>query len=553
MRVCPVCRAQYQNEKFCPEDGTPTTETQHMRAPITMLTERRVEKLNTTQPISLENFKSSVRFGVEADYEKDPAQANEKRCAEALKLAQTMHQALLRRLKKAATPNNQQRWKALLQAKSTKPSRGQPKLMLYLKEKKPPSLSFIGGWFSLSDPLQPPELTEELRLSLGVPVNLGDNLLIAGDIRNVLAHREEYESEPQESLGNASTRLQSQITGDHRRIIVPVETINWMENLCIRILEQQIDELMCMECMRTYPAGTKLCSSDGKDLYPASKDPLLGRTIEGFYKIERGLGYGGMGRVYAARRVSDGHLFALKILRRDLANKPDMVQRFQREAQAAMSVNHPNCTKIFNSGQTRGGLSYFAMEYLDGQDLSLLLQHGALEIKRAIHITRQICAGLGAVHQKGMIHRDIKPSNIMLINHEGAPDFVKILDFGIAKLQQSDGGFSTTATGIIQGTPEYVSPEQARGEKLDGRSDIYSLGVLLYQLVTGQLPFTEVEPAKLLLRHIQATPPNPRALCPTLPSPLEYIILHAMEKDREQRFRDTHEMNKELEKCYRAL
>lgn len=309
--------------------------------------------------------------------------------------------------------------------------------------------------------------------------------------------------------------------------------------------------------MRTYPEGVRFCSIDGRDLHEVDSDPLVGEVIDGRYRIVRALGHGGMGRVYYSEHAKLNKPFALKFLLGDLTQNPEMVKRFQREANSSSRLNHPHCVSTVDFGETSNGLLYLAMEYLEGQDLAKVMRKdGPLNPKRAAKIARQICEGLAEAHSLGIVHRDLKPENIMLVRRGDDPDFVKILDFGLAKIleqnPEENGGTALTSMGIVHGTPPYMSPEQANGDTLDGRSDLYSLGVILFQMCTNRLPFEKPSAMEVMLAHVRQKPPMPRSLRPDLPISIEAMILRALEKDRNARFADAREMARSLQQADEA-
>src|SRR5678816_3412767 len=218
------------------------------------------------------------------------------------------------------------------------------------------------------------------------------------------------------------------------------------------------------------------------DPSPPSDDPLIGRVLSERYRIIRKIGEGGMGAVYQAEHALIEKKIALKILFQDLTRRPDLIARFLQEAKSASRIGHENVIDISDFGQSPEGLVFIAMEYLDGQDLGKMLKKGGpMFWERARPILMQITKGLRAAHGNGIIHRDMKPENVYLIQREGRPDFVKVLDFGIAKIVNDDaGGPALTQTGMIFGTPEYMSPEQAQGSPPDHRVDIYAVGCIMY-------------------------------------------------------------------------
>jgi serine/threonine-protein kinase len=286
------------------------------------------------------------------------------------------------------------------------------------------------------------------------------------------------------------------------------------------------------------------------DPSPPTDDPLVGKVLSERYRIVRKIGEGGMGAVYQAEHALIEKKMALKILFQDLTRRPDLIARFLQEAKSASRIGHENVIDISDFGQSPEGLVFIAMEYLDGQDLGKLLKkEGAIHWERARPILMQIAKGLRAAHGNGIIHRDMKPENVYLVQREGRPDFVKVLDFGIAKIVNDDtGGPALTQTGMIFGTPEYMSPEQAQGSTPDHRVDIYAVGCIMYHMLTGQVPFTADNFMGILTKHLLEPPVPPRKRRPDrqIPEEVEAICLRAMDKDREKRFPD-------MDAFYRAL
>jgi eukaryotic-like serine/threonine-protein kinase len=248
--------------------------------------------------------------------------------------------------------------------------------------------------------------------------------------------------------------------------------------------------------------------------YTGNDDPLVGKTLVNRYLISRKLGEGGMGSVYLASHIVLEKQVALKVLHGEYARKPDLVERFMQEAKAASRIRHENVIDISDFGVTEDGFVFFAMELLKGNDLHELVARARLDGQvlpwdRSRHIFLQICAALAAAHSHGIVHRDLKPENIYLIEFLGRPDFVKLLDFGIAKLSEPDGGErKLTRTGMLFGTPEYMSPEQARGDKVDHRVDIYAMACILFQLLTGRVPFEAENFMGVLSLHLTEPPPE---------------------------------------------
>lgn len=262
---------------------------------------------------------------------------------------------------------------------------------------------------------------------------------------------------------------------------------------------------------------------------------MIGRTIAGNFRITSLIGSGAMGDVYQAQQLSLGKDVALKLLRRELLIDETLRRRFELEAKNASSLNHPNCIQIIDFGR-EGDLLFIAMEFLNGTDLSRRIEaNHPFALEQTVHIFDQVLAALEEAHEHGIVHRDLKPANIMLVSRRGDPDFVKVCDFGIAK---SDGAHVSwaeglTMKGLICGTPEYMSPEQARGERLDGRSDLYAAGVVLYQMLTAEVPFKSTSPVALLSMHLSEppTPPSVRKAGLDIPAKLEHLVLRALQKD----------------------
>ncbi len=270
---------------------------------------------------------------------------------------------------------------------------------------------------------------------------------------------------------------------------------------------------------------------------PPAHDPLLGRTISGRYRLISRLGSGGMSSVYLARHVMIDRLMAIKCLRRELANDPVQRDRFMREARAVNRINHENIVEITDVGESDDGLVYLVMEYVPGEPLLTALEAGPMGIGRVTHIARQCALALGRAHQMGIVHRDLKPENVLLVPRKGNPDFVKVLDFGIAKILDAP---SLTASQQIFGTPGYIAPEYIQSTQIDGRADLYSLGVIMYELVTGALPFDYEYPGDLLIKHVSDLPVAPRARLDTVDPRVESFLLRCLRKDPDERFRDAY-------------
>jgi serine/threonine protein kinase len=318
---------------------------------------------------------------------------------------------------------------------------------------------------------------------------------------------------------------------------------------------------VCPECATEYSGGEVFCPNDGVRLVAkerasqgaggraAVSDPLIGQLLGGRYRILRKIGEGGMGIVYEAEHVVIEKRVGLKVLREDFSSRPDVVERFRQEAKSASRIGHEHIIDISDFGETPTGACFFVMELLQGHDLAEeLSRKGRLSPRRTVNLALQCARALGAAHAKGIVHRDMKPENIFLVTRDTGEDFIKIVDFGIAKMSdiETDGepGRKLTKTGMIFGTPEYMSPEQASGKKLDHRVDIYALGVIMYELLTGRVPFMADTFMGVLTQHVFEAPPPLRSMYPQLavPPELELIVYKALAKDPDERFQSMEEM-----------
>ena len=315
---------------------------------------------------------------------------------------------------------------------------------------------------------------------------------------------------------------------------------------------------VCPACRVDYGGGEVFCPVDATRLVTTSQisanplnpdDPLIGRVLAGKYVVERRIGEGGMGLVYQGVHRDIDKRVAIKVLRDDLSRRPEVVARFRQEARSASRIGHENIVDIWDFGETTRGASYFVMEFLEGEDLANVLgREETLDPERACAIVLQCCRALSATHDKGIVHRDIKPENIFLTKRDAVDDFVKIVDFGIAKMSEieTDGapGRKLTKTGMIFGTPEYMSPEQAAGKELDHRVDVYALGIILYECMAGRVPFVGDTFMGVLTQHLFAELPPIRELNPntTISRELELVIQKALAKDPNDRYQDTEDL-----------
>ena len=283
----------------------------------------------------------------------------------------------------------------------------------------------------------------------------------------------------------------------------------------------------------------------------ADPDDLCGVVLADRYQLLRILGQGGMGYVYLAQHVTIDKLMAVKVLGTRWARQLEFRDRFLIEAKASSKIGHENVVEIHDFGTTPNDSVFFAMELLRGEALSeLLAREGGLAWPRAKGIALQVCRALHAAHDKGVLHRDVKPENCFRMKRGANRDFIKVFDFGLAKIfgDENDPHRSLTRAGAVFGTPEYMSPEQARGKGVDARSDVYATGILLYELVTGQVPFTGETFMDVLTKQVSDEPPPPRAMAPHLdiPADLEAVVLRALRKDKAERFQSMRELAEAL-------
>jgi len=304
----------------------------------------------------------------------------------------------------------------------------------------------------------------------------------------------------------------------------------------------------CPRCGTEYSDTNTLCPADGTAL-ETSNDPLLGETLAGKYRIEERLSVGGMGTVYRGTHVLMDKKVAIKVLRPSLAADETIVARFSREARAASRISHPHALSVTDFGEAEGGVVFLVMEFLDGRTLKeVIRQEGPLALRRVVEIMRQIGGALDAAHAEGVIHRDLKSDNIMLLKTNGS-DYAKVLDFGIAKIQQPVGGQDPelTSPDLIIGTPQYMSPEQcSQISDLDARSDVYSLGVILYEMLVGRVPFTGASPTAIMLKHLQEAPPSVLEDRQDLPPGVEVVVAKALAKRAEDRYQSVGELVEDL-------
>ena len=291
----------------------------------------------------------------------------------------------------------------------------------------------------------------------------------------------------------------------------------------------------CPLCERSYEDGFAVCELDGATLRVSQvkADSFIGKVIKGRYEVLKKLGQGGMGTVYLANQFAINRKVALKILQPDYAQNEDFVRRFRQEATLAASFNHHNIVTIFDFDQADDGSLYIVMEFVDGQSLDQMIRNNPMEVDTALRLSIQIAEGLNAAHRTGVIHRDIKPANIMVVKQESN---IKLMDFGIARLRDSAANTRLTQPGMILGTPAYMSPEQIEGGELSDRTDMYAFGIVLYEMLTGHVPFDAATPGAVLVKHLHESPPLLGKIRKGMPLSVESIVARTLEKDPLKRF-----------------
>jgi serine/threonine-protein kinase len=317
--------------------------------------------------------------------------------------------------------------------------------------------------------------------------------------------------------------------------------------------------LHCPTCGQDFADEVRVCPDDGALLQAdatvamnAPADPLIGRTLDEKYLLDERLGTGGMGTVYRATHLLIDRPVAVKVLNPRYVEDEAAQVRFRREARAAGRLQHANAVTVTDFGSTSDGLVYIVMELLEGRTLrDVLAREAPLDVARAVSIMLQISSAVAAAHNAGVIHRDLKPANIFVVQRKDAPPFIKVLDFGIAKLaaealEDDDDPQTLTQVGAMIGTPRYMSPEQCDGAHLTPAADVYSLGIILYEMLTGTTPFTGTSPLAIAIKHSSQQPRSPREFVATIPPELEAVVLHALEKKAEDRPKDAEAFRQEL-------
>ncbi|MBZ0115376.1 MAG: protein kinase, partial [Sandaracinaceae bacterium] len=312
----------------------------------------------------------------------------------------------------------------------------------------------------------------------------------------------------------------------------------------------------CPQCGTPAQSVERFCAYCGAVVdEDSTPDPLIGRTVGGAYLLQELVGVGGMGRVYRAEQNMLGRTVAVKVIHPHLLGDDQTVARFYNEARAASRLNHPDSVSIIDFGRTEDGILYLVMEYLAGKDLArVLAEEGPLPFLRICRILRHVLSALGEAHALGVVHRDLKPENIIVRKVRRGAEQIKVVDFGLATIV-GPGGTSITTPGLVCGTPDYMAPEQGKGEHVDGRGDLYACGVVLFEMLTDRLPFEEDTPTKVVFRHIHDPVPDPRELAPhrAIPDELADICLRALRKKPQERFQSADEMFEALGRIEQQL
>ncbi|MDQ3296363.1 MAG: protein kinase, partial [Myxococcota bacterium] len=298
--------------------------------------------------------------------------------------------------------------------------------------------------------------------------------------------------------------------------------------------------------------GGNASAALAQQLDPEAEPELIGSEVDDRYRVIELIGEGGMGKVYLAEHIEIGKRVALKVLHPSYSRMPDLVERFRREARAASKIGHPNIVDVTDSGTTGDGSVYFVMEFLEGVELgSVIEREGAINVARALRIAGQICRALAAAHTQGIVHRDLKPENVFLITRDGAADVVKVLDFGIAKTTEAEAARERrlTSPGMAMGTPEYMSPEQAAGRPADARCDVYALGAIVYEMVTGMPPYSGDNFMEILTKKATQDPPPPHTVRNDLPPAISDLVMAAMARSPDDRPQTMETFEYELNKC----
>jgi serine/threonine protein kinase len=293
---------------------------------------------------------------------------------------------------------------------------------------------------------------------------------------------------------------------------------------------------VCPQCGTEYETAARFCPADGSALRPKGSDSLIGSVLADRYHILKRIGEGGMGRVYLGEHVKMNRQCAVKVMSPALVNDAESASRFAREASSAARIIHPNVAAVFDYGES-DGLVYLVMEYVDGEPLSRLLAREApFALERAVDLARQVADGLGAAHELGIVHRDLKPDNILVTRSKSGREVAKVVDFGIAKAMQEGAGEALTRTGLVIGTPEFMSPEQLLGDPVDARSDLYALGCILHLMLTAAPAFDAPTREQMIKKRLSENPPHAQELDPGIPDSIDRVIVKLLARTPDDRY-----------------
>ena len=303
---------------------------------------------------------------------------------------------------------------------------------------------------------------------------------------------------------------------------------------------------VCPQCGNEYETSARFCPADGTSLRPKGSDSLIGRVMAERYHILKRIGEGGMGRVYLGEHVKMNRQCAIKVMSPALVNDHESAARFAREASNAARIIHPNVAAVFDYGESEG-LVYLVMEYVEGEPLARILAREApLAVDRALDLARQIADGLGSAHELGIVHRDLKPDNILISRNKAGKEVAKVVDFGIAKAIQENAGDALTRTGLVIGTPEFMSPEQLLGDPIDARSDLYALGCILHLMLTAAPPFAAPTREQMIKRRLSEEAPHIQHLDPGLPDSLDRVVNRLLARSPAERYASAAEVRDAL-------
>src|SRR5262249_44901704 len=303
----------------------------------------------------------------------------------------------------------------------------------------------------------------------------------------------------------------------------------------------------CNSCGNTYPSNLSFCLNDGSPVVQI--DTLIGTVLDGRYRLDSLIGEGGMGDVYRATHVRLDTEFAVKLLKPEFVANQTAIKRFGLEAKAAGRIHHPNAIRVTDFGVTPERIVYLVMELVNGDSLRRLMrEEGKLDYIRTVNIVRQICGAVEVAHRSGVIHRDLKPDNI-IIEHVHNTERVKVLDFGIAKLKETKPSGFLTQAGTIIGTPQYMSPEQCQSKELDPSSDIYSIGIILYEMLAGEVPFDGGSTLEVVFMQLHDSPRHIRELAPNVPDSLAEVVMRTLQKEPGRRQSSAMQLSDELKQA----